>query len=634
MICFFTPIRSVFATGRERLVIPPHYVVSDQDTLWFLKPYVLKNQNLEKDPALRLIPLPTNESFYDTLRAVAYQNFLTKMLHDWFINKPDDYQMNEPDRRNFFKYYEGRKIGYIYIVQLAPFGADFNSPDRPATTWAGRTANHAHVKTRVSFIKKSLLFKSGESLSSFILTENERILREYPFIRDVRIVPVARFNDPSIVDLTVMVKDVFSFGIDISNTSYNKTETKIYNKNVLGVGQELSLALLYNNQKIPQTGYDINYYIRNIGGTFADLTIDVGNNYNRRGVGVSLEKDFKTIKTKWAGGASVWVLKDAYRVSDSDPIISKNPLGFNYQEYWLGRSFPLNDAVGEKASSLILSNLIEIKHFNERPDSSSEMAYYYSNSFSFYGGLSFSKWSHVQNNLIYGFGRTEDIPIGMLLEGVAGYDKNEFLNRGYGHLFFSTGHFLSPRMNYLYCSAGFGGFYNKRNFQQGIFDFTSQYFSRLFYLMGLKSRQFFALYYTVGIHRFNPEGLFVDNDKGIRDFLNSQINNTQRFTFRSETVLFHYQSILNFKLASFYFSDFSLLGHSGAPLNEQKLYVGVGMGVRIMNEALVFRTIELSGEVFPSRPGGMKGFGFTLKGELRPLFNNFAGRKPLPLVFK
>ncbi|MDP4185209.1 MAG: hypothetical protein Q8862_08620 [Bacteroidota bacterium] len=629
-------ITNLYAADKNRESVPAlsHYVVDGKDTLWFLVPidYTVMGSGKTIEP--NIIKAPSVQAFYDSLRAKAYQNFFTRVLHDWIISGPPPTYNDNLNRRAYFRAFEGKTIGSIYFVHLDPFGPDFAYPDRKASTWVGRAANNIHVNTRNSFLYKSLLFKSGDKASSFKFAENERLLREYPFIRDVRIIPVPRANDPNIVDLTIMTKDVFSFGIEFDNVSAKSMEAKVYNKNAFGIGHELSASLLMNSDKTPATGYEVLYNINNIGGSFTDLSIGIGNNYNREGLGMQLKKDFKTPYTKWAGGVASYFLRNTYRISDDDPILSKNPMNFGFQEYWIGRSFPLCKNKGEETPHLILSSLFQFKHFNKRPEDTDQMAYYYSNSLAFFEGISYSKWKHKQANLIYGFGRTEDIPTGMLVEGVAGIDRNEFMKRGYGHIALSGGSFLSPRMNYLYTSVSFGGFFNKCHFQQGMFDFSAEYFSRLFYLDRFKARQFFSLYYTAGIHRFDPEGLFVKDDRGIRNFSSLDAIGSQRITFKSETVIFHEKDILNFRFASFYFSDFSLLGNSGAPLNDQKLYAGIGTGIRIRNESLVFRTIELAVEYFPSHPTGMSGFGFSIKGELRPVFKNFAGRKPIPLIFK
>lgn len=77
------------------------------------------------------------------------------------------------------------RIDRIQIRNGNVFSPDVDDPG--VLRWAYRTANHLHIPTRPAFIKKSLLFRVGDCLEPYLLTESELLLSGFPFLRSVRI---------------------------------------------------------------------------------------------------------------------------------------------------------------------------------------------------------------------------------------------------------------------------------------------------------------------------------------------------------------------------------------------------------------------------------------------------------------
>ena len=95
-----------------------------------------------------------------------------------------------------------------------------------------RLMNATHINTSERIILKNLLFSEGDTLSPLILTDNERILRQLPFIDDSRIivVPIA----PGEVEVIVITKDVYSLGGDFTYRGLNKGSVWLFDKNIFG----------------------------------------------------------------------------------------------------------------------------------------------------------------------------------------------------------------------------------------------------------------------------------------------------------------------------------------------------------------------------------------------------------------
>jgi len=73
------------------------------------------------------------------------------------------------------------RISYIFIDNRSIFDTTELDPDAPFL-WAYHLANALHIRTREDFIRKELLFKTGDCLDPIRLLETERLLRGYRFI--------------------------------------------------------------------------------------------------------------------------------------------------------------------------------------------------------------------------------------------------------------------------------------------------------------------------------------------------------------------------------------------------------------------------------------------------------------------
>lgn len=568
--------------------------------------------------------------FYDSLRHKANKNRFTKLMYKLFFRTPRQVtNLQDFDRLDYFQKFEGKVIGSISFVSLDPFQGNVHNPTIEPRNWLERKGNSIHAKTKTKVIQKSLLFECGDHLIPVEFQENERLIREFPFIKDARFVITPRESNNYVVDLLIITQDVFAYGLSLTLKGVPSGKYRISNNNVAGLGHEASVALVQSSEKSPKTGFESFYSVRNVAGTFVDLQVGVLQNYKHKGYGFALTKPFSTPQTKIAGELSTYRMDRTFQRTFTDPVKSEEPLAFDYTEAWIGRKYNL---FGKDKPALILAGKMEYQKFWKRPQEL-EQKKLFANTLSFSGSVALSKWYHKQANLVYGFGSTEDIPGGYLAELIVGYDNNEFLKRWYGQGSVSFGHFLSERNNYLYGSFTFGGFFNKRHFQQGIIQSEWQYISRRFFLGRYKSRQFLKLNYMAGLKRFEPEQLFLDTRDGIRGF-SDKISGTERTILSSETVLFHNRDVYNFKFASFYYLDVGSIGDTSSSWKNQKAFMGVGTGIRIRNESLVFNTIQIRLDYYPIRPEGMSVFGISIRGRVKPLFKTFSGRKPQPVKFQ
>jgi len=283
---------------------------------------------------------------------------------------------------------------------------------------------------------------------------------------------------------------------------------------------------------------------------------------------------------------------------DLDTLPIPEPLKYNLQDYWLSRSFLINS---EKVSRIIIgvryTNNNVFDHPYILPDSYYNLQKYKL----FLGSVAFSIQRFYKTSLVYGYGRTEDIPHGGLFNVTIGREINEFKRRFYSGVNLSLGEAIES-IGYFYTSAGFGTFVNNKRTEQGMLSCRANFISNLFYLGKYRIRNFVTMDYTRGFGRYSDEHLIFNPENGFSGFKNDSIGDNQRLYLSLESVLFSPVKIYGFRWALFGFADLGLMFGSYEYAGSGDLLSGVGLGIRIRNDNMVFKTFQVRLGFFPNLP--------------------------------
>ena len=574
-----------------------------------------------------------NEVFYDSLKTRAYRHGITKFMYQNIMHGNEEQEGLIPQYISLEEN-RGKTISSIKFQSLAVFGPTVQDTVRVPATRLGEFGNRLHTKTNQHIIEKNVLLEEGDTLDVEKVLDNERIIRSLPFIKDVRILVSKNENDSNLVDLTVLTKDVFSFGIGGHFDGIKAANLEMYNQNIWGIGHQISAKIVGNADKEPYVGFEGSYSISNIGGNFVDMTLGYANTYKREGVMFDFEKEFLRSTTRWGGGLSAYRLTRSDYLIDYDHLKTDFPLNYKAADIWSGYAFLLNKDQPENNIQLVVSGRFRDLKFFDRPAPGPDNNQYYSDSKLFLASISLSKRNYIRDYLVYSYGITEDIPKGFLHEWVFGFDNNEFINRWYSHLYFSSGNLVRYRPSYLFASVGIGSFFNARHLEQGQFELNSSYISRLFPIGIQQARQFIDLKYMIGIKRFDAEKIYLRNDHGIRGLNTEQASGKQRLSLNLETVVFQKRAVLDFNIAFFAFADMGFVGSEKKMILTQEYYSGVGAGIRLRNENLVFRTLQIRLAFYPYSPSDAGNIGFEFTEMNKNNFYNFQPRRPEPLRFE
>ena len=572
--------------------------------------------------------------FYDSLQIRASRHRVTRWLYGTMICSARDSGNVDFQSYEYYKSFQKKTIGTISIRSLKVFGPTFDDTSRTTNIWIEKAANTLHSQSNLYVIRKNLWIREGQSLDADLMMDNERLLRSLPYLKDVRIIITPRPLNDDLVDILILTQDVFSFGVTGGIGNLNKGDVGIYDKNILGVGHEAGVTIVAHTDKAPHIGFESYYSVNNIMGNFINFSTGYANTYLHQELFISLQRDFLRPQSVYAGGLMAMRSFRTDRLYLNSNVISTDPLNYIYLDGWYGRRLELGIRPNDSRFQMTLSGRIRYTHFYDRPLPDGNNNQYFANSNFYLGSLSFSHRSYVRDYLVYSYGITEDIPKGYLCELVFGYDHNEFNDRWYSHVFLSTGNLFKNKPFYLYTSLGVGSFFNQSHTEQGMADLKFDFISPLFQVWNVQARQFIKLNYTIGFNRFDIENLLLQNDNGIRGFGSLIGKGKQRLTLNVENVFFQKKTVLNFKSALFSFFDVGIVGPSEQSIFKQSYYAGLGVGLRIRNENLVFKTIQIRLAYYPNHPSDVNSIGFILDGVSKTRFYNFQPSGPEPLRFE
>lgn len=568
-----------------------------------------------------------NIVFFDSLKVRASRNQLTKRLYSFIIVNPDTTfkkQFTGTSEADYLNH-AGKKIRNIIIQRLSVFGADIHNPAAREPSRMESLLNKTHVNTNENIIRNNLLFSEGDHISPLALSDNERLLRQLPYIDDARIV-VLPVSDTE-ADLVIFTKDIYSLGATYDYRGMKKGSVSVFDKNIIGTGHELGLDVPFNNTLPESPGIGAHYTVNNIAKSFINLNVYFLHGLGEKTFGFDVTRKLVSSSTKYAGGVSVRMM---YTSEDLDTLLIPAPLKYNLQDYWLSRSFLINKV---SVSRIIIgaryTNNNVFNHPLILPDSYHNLQKYRL----YLGSAALSFQKYTKTSLIYGYGRTEDIPYGSLFKFTAGREFNEFKQRTYMGTEISFGR-SSKALGYFYSYAGFSTYLNKTSTEQGLLSLRLNYFSNLVLVGRSKIRNFVYLNYTRGFGRYTNEYLKFINDNGFAGFYNDSITGKQRLDVSLETVLFSPINSYGFRFAFFAFTDFSFLSGTTQNLGNGHALSSIGVGIRIRNDNLVFNTLQIRIGYFPNPPVYSRISPVNISGEqlLRP--ENFEPGAPAIIPYK
>ncbi len=577
--------------------------------LLLLIPALLANVSpaLAQDDTLRDT---ISRALYDTLKIKAEKRRITSLIYDMvFVNKP----VAGNGRKKMsstapFEEYSGRVVRKREIIRLNAFGTNLDDPLVYKPTKTGRFLNSTYLKTRRFILNQYMLFREGDTISPLEMADNERLLRGLSFIEDARIIIVP--VEGNMADVAVIVRENYPLGFDLKLNGITEGSIGVFDRNFAGLGHDLEISTPYRFDEYPSPGIGARYSIRNIMRSLSDLELYFSDGLGSTNVGGLYKRGFVTSETRYAWSASV---KLTYTSTDLDTMPVPVPLRYTYQDYWAARSFMLDRT---SVTRLIITGRYINNNVFKRPVIEENSYYRLQKYHIITGSLAISSQRFINTSLIYSYGRTEDIPYGYMLEALGGREINEFKSRNYAGVIASYGN-IYERFGYIYGGISVSSFFNHEHTEQGMLEMKIRYFTPLIKAGRSRIRTFVNLYYMRGFDRYTDEFLYLRNNDLVRGFRNDSVSGSNRLVMTFEPVLFTYKPLIGFRFAFFTFADAGLLVNGSYDTGQYFSVLGLGAGVRIRNDQLVFNTIQIRFAFYPYSPPYSEKSWFTANGIVR-----------------
>lgn len=509
-------------------------------------------------------------------------------------------------------------IRSVEIIRLDPFGTSINKPELEVGRRSDRILNSTHYKTRESVIRSYLLFNIGDTVSQIVLEETERALRKLPFIYDALVECIMISEDEAAI--RVITRDDYSLGGDFhKRETYN--ELVLFERNLAGNAHELEFGIPFEHDKIAFSGFRSNYKINNISGSFSNLDLFLMLSHKERRYGFNLSRDFISASSEYAGSATVF---ETVTTTRTTPDGDYEPLEYSFQDYWLARSFLIDR---QSLTRIIIGMRYIHNNVYKRPEIDPYSFLSLQKYKLFLSSISYSRQNFMKTNYLYNYGRTEDVPYGMITHFTTGREISEFRERTWIGTGITAGG--TPfNKGYFKASLSTGLFLNEMKGEQGLIDISVSYFTELMEIGDWRIRNFISTSYTQGFNRYSDEYLVLDGESSVTGFKNDSLMGSRRLTLNLETVLFSPVRLYGFGMVIFGFADMGILGTTSNSILPEAPVTAIGTGLRLRNDNLVISTFQIRIGYYPNLPENSRVSAFSVSGEklLKP--GNFDASPP------
>lgn len=537
-------------------------------------------------------------------------------------NISPDFTLERSEQR--FLPYAGKRIESIRIKRMEVFDASVKDTTHVNIPRFEKVLNKISFNTRDSTIRQSLLFKEGDSIDPYVLADSERLLRYLDFIQDARIVVMANEVNTDDVSILVIVKDQWSLLLSGNVKKMNGFKLNVTERNIFGMGHQISNSITYIPNTTPRFG--MSYSVQNLQGSFITGKLSYLKVPDVKKLGVEFSRELVSPVLKYSGGLEL--SRTSTIINDSLPFFADN--AYNLMDLWVGRTIrfkPMKNEI-DRRRRLVISGRFRRVLFTTKPDITESTWYRYHDMSNYIGSIAFIQHRYYQTNLLYDYGRTENIPYGFLANFTSGMVNDQFRSRWNFSTTLAAGNRIA-RLGYGAGKVSFSGSPRGGKIELGILKLQTLYFTDIMRLGDFRFRQFLETGYTSVFHRYSDDSIDFTLGESIRGVrYNHKVTGSQRLFFNVESVALTPWKARGFTFTLFSFADVDIIGSSDKTIFAQNYYSGLGIGVRVHSVTIGIETIQVRFAWYPNLPLDHKEYTFASSRGQRILPIDFIGSKP------
>jgi hemolysin activation/secretion protein len=212
------------------------------------------------------------------------------------------------------------------------------------------------------------------------------------------------------------------------------------------------------------------------------------------------------------------------------------------------------------------------------------------------GSVFWQKRKFIKTKNLLSLGITEDVPRGYSIVLTQGRDFAQFETLNYTSLEIGYGEFFD-KLGYVVVIPQYGMFWDNESYQNSILRLTAGFFTPLKGVNRWSTRQILRASFTKGFNLNFPISLNIRDE--VRSINGRYLEGDEVFGGSWESVWFAPWYIYGFRFSPFAFYDFGYVQESRPENMFKSFYHGIGSGVRVRNESLLFQTLEVHFAWYP-----------------------------------
>ncbi len=538
----------------------------------------------------------------DSLQTQIGRNSLGRHLADYvFVTKLDTASVGRGTQKSEDPYipYVGRFIRHVEIYRYDIFSDTEVGTNNSTSPGFVRAIEWIHIDTKISKIAGFLLFEEGDPIDPYALSDSERLLRETSFIQDARVNVVPVEGSADSVDVQVITRDVWAIGVNYSWITSDRHRVKLYERNLFGYGQTIQWEGSFDFSRDRVTDHTLYYGANNLYGTFIDGSVRWIDAVAYRQNSWSLSRGYVSPEIKWIGAVTMEGTDDL----DENPANIKK---WDRADFWIGRSIRIGKGYTEEGSRRRIIPALRIQRidYHVRPPVGLDLNRGYHDRTLFLANLSLTERSFRKMRMVFSFGKTEDIPYGILATVTSGPNVSEFYTRPYLAFDLAYAKFVGSS-GYIATRGAFGSYTRNGQPEDGTLSLAFGAFTSLLPAWRAMARHFFVIDYIYGYDRLLTDNIALEEPRGdLRGLSNTGVEGHQRLTFKWEGTLFADWDWYGCRFASFGYAETGQCGPKWNSFLNAKYYFSLGGGFRVHNERLIFDAYEVRFMYHPVAPEG------------------------------
>jgi hypothetical protein len=555
-------------------------------------------QNTSGAKSMDTVVTASDTVVYNKIRQVMSGKKITKRVFSLLTRKPNITPTvvdNEISIDKLFIPYEGKIINDIHVIVLPPFGYDIRKFDSiPEIKGFKRTSNNSHANTRSWVLRNNLLFKKGQTIDPLIIAETESFIRNIGYINDVYIqidsISTTKAN------VTVVVRDNWSIGAYVRNVS-TKVDVEVYDRNFIGLGNNFNLRGIFNTKTDRKFGGGVGYKYPNLLRTFINIDAsyvdDILSTYQTALLERPLQKNLNIFGQ---------INHNVMNINLSQTVWDSISPTFN-EEFSVSLGYAFNPTINDNTFVVAARFLDRNPLYKNVEKPNNPDNYQYVNNRMALIQLSVFRQRHFRTYMVNSFGKPENFAYGYNVSAQFGYSEwQQFSKRGlYSSLQIAAN--KQCRVGSIYFEGAVSSFLDRKKLFEGVLKLKFDMFSPLFNLGNQSYRHFLNIDY---VKRLNFMPGFRNYNLSFEKLVSMKFGNRPDFTaneklmFKTEGNLFTSLNVFGFRFLFYAFADFGWVAdYNKNLLNKNNIYWGAGMGIRIRNDLLVFRTLDLRVGYYP-----------------------------------